>query len=434
MRDTICALATPPGQSALAIIRMSGPEALNINARLFKPKSAPQKHFVATRGDVADLDDGICITFPEGKSFTGEPCVEYTLHGSPVVIQQVLEQLRRLGVRTANPGEFSLRAFLSGKIDLCEAEAIADLIHARSEQAAKAALKNLKGALAEYLEPTRITLVDALCEIEARLDFPDEDLGSAQRDRLEQALTGAIETLAKLLSSAKIGRRLMDGARIVLVGLPNAGKSTLLNALLGEDKALVHDMPGTTRDVIEAAWVLGGIPVTLVDVAGIREAADLDPVERLGIEKAKRELERADLILWLEEPGQEADIIPAGIATPILKVSTKADQVTASVSTLSISAKTGDGLSELKTRLAELLVGSGTDLNETMLTKIRQKDEVQKAKEFLMEALYALNRAEPDEIVAFELRGAGQALDRLLGKSLNEDVLDLIFSRFCIGK
>ncbi len=437
MRDTICALATPPGQSALAIVRVSGAEALELLAHLFKPKRGVQDHFVATRGDVLDIDDAICISFPEGKSFTGEPSFELTLHGSPVIAAQVLEALHRLGVRTARPGEFSMRAYLNGKIDLAEAEAIADLIHARSEQAAQVALRNLKGGLSKYLEPTRAMIIDLLCEIEARLDFPDEDIGQARRDALSAMIREAAQTLGKLLASASTGRRLMEGARVVLVGLPNAGKSTLLNTLLGEDKALVHDTPGTTRDVIEAHWILKGMPVTLVDVAGIREGEHLDPVERLGIERAKAELDRADLILWLSDSIHEEGFLPECIGVPVIQVRTKIDWIPGQArddNARPISAHTGEGLDGLKTQISGILLGHGAGMGEAMLTRVRQKEEVQKARECLLEASEALLRADPDEIVAFELRTAGQALDRLLGKSLNEDVLDLIFSRFCIGK
>ena len=448
--ETICALATPPGQSALAIIRVSGPEALAIKSQIFRPKKTPQKHFVATRGDVLDLDDAVCVSFPEDKSFTGEPSFELYLHGSPIISQRVLEALQALGARGARPGEFSLRAYLSGKIDLCEAESICDLISARSEQAAQAALRNLKGGLSNYLEPTRVNLIDILCEIEARLDFPDENLGQLQKEILSNKIQNCLDTLNKLLKSAQLGKRLTEGARVVLLGRPNAGKSTLLNALLGEDKALVHETPGTTRDIIEANWVLNGVPIILVDVAGIRESENLDPVERLGIERAKQELDKADLILSLREPGQERVKLNF-VGVPVIEIETKIDldrhceepKTTQQSSldcfallamTIKISAKTGQGLENLRQQIIQILLGDNFNLGEVMLTKIRQKEEVQKAHECLVEAKEALKRGEPDEVLAFELRSAGNALDRLLGKSLNEEVLNLIFSRFCIGK
>ncbi|MEI6789663.1 MAG: tRNA uridine-5-carboxymethylaminomethyl(34) synthesis GTPase MnmE [Myxococcaceae bacterium] len=429
--DTICALATPPGQSALAIIRVSGLEALEIKNKIFKPRKSPQKHFVVTRGDILDLDDALCVSFPEHQSFTGEPSFELYLHGSPIIAQKVLESLQALGCRGARPGEFSLRAYLSGKIDLCEAESIADLIHARSEQAAKVALRNLKGGLSDYLESTRLNLIDILCEIEARLDFPDEDLGALQRQVLADKIQGCIDILSKLLRSAQLGKRLTEGARVVLLGHPNAGKSTLLNAFLGEEKALVHETPGTTRDVIEASWVLEGMPLILVDIAGIREGANLDPVERLGIEKAKQELDKADLILLLQEPGQEKLKLD-WLQAPVLEVTTKKDLYLSP--DFAISAKTGEGLDKLREKIKQILLGDTFDFAEVMLTKVRQKEEVQKARECLLEAHEAVLRDDPDEVLAFELRSAGNALDRLLGKSLNEEVLDLIFSRFCIGK
>lgn len=434
MRDTICALATPPGHSALAVIRVSGPDALVIKDKIFQPKRGKQAHFVATRGDVLDLDDALCTSFPEHKSFTGEPSFELSLHGSPIIAKRVLESLQQFGARGAKPGEFSLRAFLSGKLDLSQAESICDLISARSEQAAQAALRNLKGGLSKILEPTRLDIIDILCEIEARLDFPDEDLGPSQKQVFLDKLEAAAKALHKLLRSAQLGRRLTEGARIVLYGLPNAGKSTLLNALLGEDKALVHETPGTTRDVIEANWVLKGVPVVLVDIAGIRESENLDPVERLGVLKAKQELEKADLVLWLQEQGACTLEMPS-IAAPVITLATKLDLgLVSHENSVAISAKTGTGLEALLKQVSKILMGTQFDLSEVMLTKVRQKEEVQKAYECLLEAEEALGNSEPDEVIAFELRSAGNALDRLLGKSLNEEVLDLIFSRFCIGK
>lgn len=434
MHDTICALATPPGHSALALIRVSGPQAFNIKDQIFKPRKSPQKHFVATRGDILDLDDVICISFPEHQSFTGESSFELSVHGSPVITQHILESIQNAGARIARPGEFSQRAFLSGKIDLCAAESIADLIHASSKQAAQVALRNLKGGLSEYLEPTRVNLVDSLCEIEARLDFPDENLVVLQKQILTNQIKICIDTLDKLLKTAQLGKRLTEGARVVLLGMPNAGKSTLFNAFLGEEKALVHETPGTTRDVIEATWILEGMPLVLVDIAGIREDPILDPVEILGIEKAKHELEKADLILYLQEPGQEKiELNLNHIVAPVLDIMTKSDKITVPNATC-ISAKTGQGLKELQDKIARALRGDTFDFSEVILTKLRQKEEVQKAHECLLEAHEALSRDEPDEIIAFELRTAGNALDRLLGKNLNKDVLDLIFSRFCIGK
>lgn len=437
-RDTICAAATAIFPSAIAIIRVSGPDAFLILNHVFVPYKTPQKPFVATLGCIGDFDEGICTFFPNKKSYTGEPSFELSLHGNPILVQSTLALLQDSGCRLAEPGEFSMRAVLSGKMDLCEAESVADLIAARSVQAAQMALRNIRGGLGEILDPVRSIIIDALCEIEARLDFPDENIGEHIREQLKQSIGDAILTLERLLGSAKMGTRLIEGARMVLFGKPNAGKSTLLNALLEEDRALVHHMPGTTRDVLEANFTIQGIPVTIIDVAGIRDEAEADTVEAMGIQKAMRELEHANIILWLQDGTTEIETkLPAELIeldTPILSVVTKADLIPPQQSGVQISALTREGLDELIKQIAKLLVDEQSVNHEAMITRERQKHEVGKALSALCEASNALSDDKEDVIVASELRLAGAALDRLLGKTLGEDVLDLIFSRFCIGK
>lgn len=442
-KDTICAAATAAIPSALAIVRVSGPNALQIKERIFSPKrKIDQQFFVATLGNIAGVDEGICITFPKGKSFTGEASFELTLHGSPVIVNEVLQYLQKAGCRLAEPGEFSMRAVLNNKMDLCAAEAVCDLISARSVEAAQVALKNVQGELGKYLKPVRINIIDILAEVEARLDFPDEDLGLLAGDRLLRQFNEAINLLEKLLNSAAFGMKLIGGARVVLYGLPNAGKSTLLNCLLQEERALVHHLPGTTRDVVEAQWVVSGIPISLIDVAGIRDTDEADTVEILGIAKAKEELERADAVLWLVDSSDNNENIQAkmfnnlqNINVPILKVLTKIDLSAEKIFfDLAISAKERVGIDELESAISNLFKQDSSSRQEVLLTKERQKAQVNKAVEALQLAKKAFEHGEADEVVAAELRVAGGALDDLLGKSLNEDVLDLIFSRFCIGK
>ena len=449
--DTICALATPLAPAALAVIRVSGANALSIRDRVFRSHRGQQKDFMATLGFVLapqgeePVDEVLCTFFPQGKSFTGEPSFEMSLHGNPNLAQRTLDALVAAGCRLARPGEFTLRAFLTGKIDLCAAESVLDLIGAGSEVAAHAALRGLKGGLSERLAPVRHNLIHVLAQVEARMDFPEEDLGSAQVDDLKHHFQQMKTDLENLMASASMGQRLIQGARVVLFGPPNVGKSTLLNALTGESRALVYDQPGTTRDVLEANWVLDGMPILLVDVAGIRPSEQADPVEQMGIEKAKEELFKADLILGLAESVSptfgflKSQLETWGVdeGTPRIWLRTKTDLESpnpASKEGIGISAKHGMGLDALQEALREILCLGDAQSDEVFLTRNRQKEEVQACLQALNEAEQALSQGWADEVLTSEIRRAGQALDRLLGADLNEDVLDKIFSEFCIGK
>ncbi len=450
-QDTICALATPMAPAALAVIRVSGKQAYAIKDIVFKPLRAAQRDFVATLGVFLEpitgetVDEVLCVAFPPGKSYTGEAAFELSLHGNPRLAQRILDILQAHGCRLARPGEFTLRAVLTGKMDLCAAEAVQDLIAAGSEVAASAALKNLEGGLKARLSPMRLALVDALAELEARMDFPEDELGEADSAPLLRAMENLKGDLNGLLGSASMGQRLTQGARVVLLGPPNVGKSTLLNTMVGEERALVFNQPGTTRDVLEANWELEGVPISLVDVAGVREHEGMDPVERMGIEKAKQEVLCADLILLMSEAQspQEKEFerllnrwrVPK--ETPCLRVYTKMDLLTEPVANLngvSVSAQEHRGLEQLRSAMAEILITDSLNTEEVFLTRQRQKDEVQLCLNAVVEAQRALKNGWADEVITSELRGAATALDRLLGLDLNEDVLDSIFSKFCIGK
>ena len=439
--DTICALATADAPAALAVVRVSGPHADRVRHALFRPRHGPQRPFAATLGEALDerdavLDECVCTAWPDGHSFTGEASFELSLHGSPVLARAVLRALVARGCRLAEPGEFTLRAVLTGRLDLTAAEAIDDVIRARSDAAAKAAGRALRGGLARAVEPVHRAIVEVLAELEARLDFPDEDLPAARRGALSAQLEDGKALLERLLATSAWGARLRDGARVVLYGPPNAGKSTLLNALVGEERALVHDEPGTTRDALEVEIDLGGARVTLVDVAGVRPVDEAGAVERMGIARAGEERARADLVVTLvpaDSAGALAQLRALGGDLLVLsKADLRADRADAH-DVLAVSARSGEGVDGLRGAIAARL-GPAQAEDEAPLMRERQVLCVKESGAALARALTALRAAEPDELVASELRAAGRELDRLLGRDVGAEVLETIFSRFCIGK
>jgi tRNA modification GTPase len=436
-KDTVCAVATSPGKSAIAIVRVSGPRADAVREVVFRPRRGAQRAFVVTRGDVVDargvIDDALCTSFPAGKSYTGEPSFELSLHGSPVAVKATLAALLAAGCRPAEPGELTLRAHLSGRMTLAEAEAVEDVIDARTDAALRAAQRALHGAVGSAVEAPRSCIVDVLAELEARLDFPDEDLGEARGEALARALEEAEASLRALVLGAARADRLRRGARVVLFGAPNAGKSTLLNALAGEERALVHDEPGTTRDVIEVALEIDDVEVTLVDVAGVRDAAMAGAVERAGIARARAEAERADLVLVVEAADAP---VPVSVHTqaPVVRVSTKADLAASAPGALAVCAPRGDGLAALRAAISLHVTGGGAAHTDVLLLRERQVRAVADAADAVARARAALTSRVPHEMIASELRLGVGALDRLLGKDVSVDVLDAIFTRFCIGK
>ncbi|MEM7402563.1 MAG: tRNA uridine-5-carboxymethylaminomethyl(34) synthesis GTPase MnmE [Myxococcota bacterium] len=474
-KDTICAPATPAGRSALAVIRVSGPASWNVLRRIFWPRHGKEiQPFVATVGSVkgwADgqaahdvplqqqptVDEAVCVAYPPGRSYTGEAGFELSVHGNPLLVQAVLQLLQRVGCRLARAGEFSMRAVLSGKLDLCQAQGVYNVIHARSLRACEAALQAVAGCLSDQLQRARGHLVEALGLIEAQLDFPDDvehEHVAAVREHL-QVVLGIVD---KLLASAAWGMRLQAGARVVLCGAPNAGKSTLLNALVDDHKALVHHRPGTTRDFIEVPWQIDGVAITLVDVAGLRNAQQAGDVERMGMQQAYKQLQRADVVLWLVDARcvrlQQAFAQPPGPLgnTPVIPLLTKADlcdhscmnaavsqqsaaaTVNFATAALWISAHNGRGLQQLQQQLQRLLTQDSVSQQEPVLTTQQQYNLVQQVQQATAYAATTLQQNRPHEVVAALLREAGQAFDELLGSNLSEDVLQTIFSRFCIGK
>jgi len=436
--DTIAALATPSGRGALALIRLSGPRALEIAKSVLTPwPLTPRRATLVTVRDPETaevLDRPIATLYEAPHSFTGEHAVEITTHGGAIVPAAVLAALVSAGARPALPGEFTRRAVLNGKLDLAQAEAIGDLVDARSPSAQRAALSQLDGGLSRRVAALRTALLDTEALIAYDIDFPEEDDGPIPRERVAKSAATAAASLAQLLATAPIGELVRDGALVVIAGPPNAGKSSLFNALLGRARALVTDVPGTTRDAIEALVEPAGaaFPLRLVDTAGLRETADT--VERLGIEVSERYLRDAHAVLAC---GETAPALTETVArvhaltpAPIVPVRTKAD-----LYGVGVSAETGQGLRELLDEVYRAIGTTPSDPDTPIVTRARHRASLTAAAAELcqFQDTWAAG-AVPAVIAAVHLRAAVHALEEIIGAVDTEDILDRLFAEFCVGK
>ena len=442
--ETIVAIATAPGAGGVGMLRVSGPQALRIARALGCPALQPRHAHYARFRDAAGevLDDGIALYFPGPRSFTGEDVVELQGHGSPVVLQQLASRCIALGARQARPGEFSERAFLNGKLDLAQAEAIADLIAASDTRAARAARRSLDGVFSRRVEDTGEQLVRLRIHVEAAIDFADEPLDTLGGDQVRQGLGEVLLALATLRDDAERGRRLRDGLHAVLVGPPNAGKSSLLNALAGSERAIVTDIAGTTRDTLRETIRIDGLELTLVDTAGLREGGDA--IEREGMRRARAEMQRTDLaiiVLDARDPqAGHAAVADAIAEVPLqLWIHNKSDLLETLPADIDdnvvhVSAATSQGLDRLHTRLRELASGSAGDSVEGEFSARARHVEA------ITLAIGHAERAEAElvhehlELAAEELRLAHEALGEITGRMSADDLLGRIFSSFCIGK
>jgi tRNA modification GTPase len=441
----IAAIATAPGRGGIGVIRVSGPRLdqfiAAIAGGILPPRHAAVREFLDARREV--IDEGIALYFPAPHSYTGEDVLELQAHGGPVILQMLLKRCLELGARTAQPGEFTRRAYLNDKLDLAQAESVADLIDAATTEAARGALRSLRGAFSERINELARGLIELRTLVEASLDFPDEEVEIIKRADGEGQLAALRDKLRDVLSASRQGSLLREGVQVVLAGQPNVGKSSLLNRLAGEELAIVTEIPGTTRDAIRQSISLDGVPAHIIDTAGLRESSD--PVERIGVTRSWSAIEHADLVVLLVDATQgetsaDRDILdrmPASL--PRVRVMNKIDlhgrspslEREDSVTTVWLSAKTGAGLDLLKQAVLQTIgwqAGSGEGL---FMARARHVQALQEAERYLERAHHQGGKL---ELFAEELRLAQEALGSITGEFSSEDLLGEIFARFCIGK
>lgn len=458
--DLIAAIATGSAATAIGIVRVSGAGCFAACDRVFRPRNgrpfADQPSHRLMFGEMLDsagavIDRGLAVRFDGSHSYTGEDSAEFHCHGSPVVLRELLSALFAAGARQARAGEFTRRAFLNGKMDLTEAEAVIDLIDAQSAAAAKNAAAQLDGGLRRRLEPVQEALIDVTSRFYAVVDYPDEDIEDIRPEQIEAALHTAECTLSALLDTAGRGRVLKSGVRTAIIGRPNAGKSSLLNALAGYDRAIVTDIPGTTRDTVEEKAVVGGVLLRLIDTAGIRETDDA--VERLGVERSRRAVESADLVIVVADGSHtpltvEPDILALAARAPHWILAISKDDRNPAVKTavwrlpdgapapehlVSFNSVMPGGLDALIDTIGDCFP-AGVPAGGTLLTNARQAEAIRRALESVRAAREALTAGLTPDVVLTEAEGALDALGELTGRTAREDMVTRIFERFCVGK
>jgi tRNA modification GTPase len=439
--DSIVAIATPPGRGGIGIVRISGPAALDVAAALLQHSRPLQpRHATFTRVVPAASparDEVVATYFPAPHSYTGEEVVEISAHGSPVVLHAIVTGAIAAGARLAEPGEFTLRAFLNGKRDLIQAEAVADLIDAATPLQARAAFDQLEGTLTRQIGEIDRDLFDLVARLEASLDFPDEGYHFIEPDAVAQGIRAVICRVDQLLETARRGRLIREGVTIVIVGRPNVGKSSVFNRLVGSDRAIVTEVAGTTRDLVTERIAIDGLSVTLVDTAGARRTTDA--VEREGVERAQQARAIADLLLVVLDAGDgvsdaDDDILSETATRRRIVVSNKTDLATPKLG-IGVSAATGHGFDDLRRAIVRELVGQESLRDCAAITNVRHIALLEQARHSLDEARYAAAHARAsEEFVVADLQAARMRLDEVVGRRTSDDVLKHIFDRFCIGK
>ncbi len=446
-QDTICALSTPPGTGAIALVRLSGPDALAMTRNcsdLTKNIAARTVHFCKLKDAEGAIDEGLVTWFKGPASYTGEDVVEIGVHGSPYVQQRLLSALIGQGARMARAGEFTLRAFLNRKLDLSQSEAVADLISSQSAAAHKLALQQLRGGYSERIEQLRQQLIDFSALIELELDFSEEDVEFAQRDDLLALINELITVCSELMNSFRFGNAVKQGVPVAIIGAPNSGKSTLLNTLLQEDRAIVSEIPGTTRDTVEEAITIDGVLFRFIDTAGIRSTEDT--IEKLGIERSYKKATEASIVVLLGDASvlsegaflTQASMLRERIGNgpQVIPVLNKIDLPGAQKGgkLMHISAKTGEGMSELKDAFIEHVQSLQEGDGGIVVTNVRHVEALGHARQALHDARIALKNGVSGELLATDLRRAQHHLGEITGRITPDDLLGSIFGKFCIGK
>lgn len=445
--ETICALSTPAGTGAIALIRISGPQALHALRQcsdLARNIAARTAYLSKLRDADGEIDEGLITWFKAPHSYTGEDIVEVGIHGSPYIAQRLLEALTRHGVRLARPGEFTLRAFLNRKLDLSQAEAVADLISSSSQAAHKLAMQQLRGGYSTRIEALRQQLIDFCALIELELDFGEEDVRFAKRDELTALIDDLIAICEELIASFRFGNAVKQGVPVAIIGAPNSGKSTLLNALLQEDRAIVSEIPGTTRDTVEETITIDGILFRFIDTAGIRNTNDT--IEKLGIERSYKKAQEASLVVYLGDAStlnessfaMQARMLREriGEGPEIIPVLNKKDLpgVKLSGELLSISARAGTGLDELKQRFLAHVNALQREQSDIVVTNARHVEALTHACAALRDARTGIEQDISGELLSIDLRRAQHHLGEITGRITPDDLLGSIFGKFCIGK
>ena len=451
--NTIAAISTPIGQGGIGIVRISGEKALEIVKKVFKTKKEINefKSYTMKHGYIVDneevLDEVLVSYFKAPNSYTGEDTCEINCHGGNVVVKRVLELVLKSGAVLAEPGEFTKRAFLNGKMDLSQAEAVIDVINSKSAKENKISMNHLEGYLGRKIKEIKNDLIDILVDIEANIDYPEYDVEEVRRSNINGILENSVEKLSKLEETFDEGKILKEGINTVIVGRPNVGKSSLLNALLKEERAIVTEIAGTTRDTIEESLTIKGIPIKIVDTAGIRETEDF--VEGIGVEKSKKALENADLVLMVLDATspiteEDRDLLEAikdkNYIILINKIDcgnqiVKEDLGVVLENIVEISAKTEIGLENLENKIEKLFNLHKIDVeNEIILTNVRHKNAVASAKKEIERVIEANKMYVPIDMLSIDLQNAVQHLGEITGESVTEDVINGIFKKFCLGK